>query len=110
MLDAPDCAENMLFAAEHPSHGKAIEAADQVLAIEHLDAVCVAEPVKFDVGLDHRRGDPGAATLAGSWQVRAGFHYRAEAGVGTHDQGGGAQPAATSGAEVDPIRAEHRAP
>jgi hypothetical protein len=98
------------FAAEHPADGQPVQSADEGPAIEHLDAVRMAEAVQFHIGLDHRAGDPRPAILARPGQVRAGLddparnrcrRARPTRTCATHD--------ATSRRQMDAVGTKYRA-
>src|SRR5688572_20006731 len=59
------------FAREHTGGAYAVEPSHELIIEPSLNAVGVAEPVKFDVGPDHDRRDPRAA-LARAWRGGAG--------------------------------------
>src|SRR3990167_5713125 len=79
------------LAAKHPAHRHAIDATDQARAIEHFDAVRVAESVQFAIGVEHFRHDPGAVALAAARRMGTGLDHFPEAGVGAQRPGGFAQ-------------------
>ena len=95
------------LAEEQPAQRQAVESADQLAVLPGLHRMGDAAAVQFEVGLLHRRGDPGAVGVAA--RGGAGADHRGEVLVEGDREVAAAQGLAQAARDVQLFREQHHA-